>query len=709
MKNFGAKWLALAMVVGVGASMSLNGCGDGPTPSPIAGTNGGAGRGGTTGTAGTGGGSAGRGGTTGSAGRGGTGGSTAGTTGTAGGGAGGGAVGGMTGCAALVGFDTGLEGFAHNMYNTGATNIYLVGLDGGTPATLVHDTSMGSPTLGSMKSESPFSDYKQFIDLQKGYPTTGLQNWTGFKLHVRVRIASGLNQDPAFPAGIQPYASSFNTTASGDYHFNGTYTNVVAGNGWNDYVFDLAKPATDFDPSKIVNFGVLIQSGDGSATAAKPTAAVIYVDSFWLEGSCGGTGGTGGGTAGAGGATAGAGGGTAGATAGAGGGTAGATAGAGGGTAGATAGAGGGTAGATAGAGGGTAGATAGTGGGTAGATAGTGGGTAGATGTGGGTGGAALTTLFDFEAGVQTWATSSAGASVAASTEQHFDGVQSLKLTHGALDNANILATVNISSLWPGTVLTFHAFLPAGFDTTGAHYFQAITQSNNYKVFDSAGNGARTATAGAWNTWTYTVPNTFPGGLNQLGFQLGDGTGGATLPAGSVYLDAITATGGTQNCAVAVGTGAHTFEAALDANVYQKDGSDADTVATQSTDRANLGTGSWKVAFTALPAPASGAMTSRRVFINGPNIYCGQTATVHVYLPAGSDGLTFQAFAQYNNYAQFGAAGPATVTRDGWNTYAYTIPSDVGPGGIQRFGVQLIWAGTTAFTGNVYIDDVTW
>src|SRR6185503_17769008 len=106
------------------------------------------------------------------------------------------------------------------------------------------------------------------------------------------------------------------------------------------------------------------------------------------------------------------------------------------------------------------------------------------------------------------------AGASVATSTEQHFDGAQSLKITHGALDNANILATVNISSLWPGTVLTLHAYLPTGFDTSGAHYFQAITQSNNYKLFDTAGNGTRTATAGAWNTWTYTVPNTFPGGL---------------------------------------------------------------------------------------------------------------------------------------------------------------------------------------------------
>lgn len=81
----------------------------------------------------------------------------------------------------------------------------------------------------------------------------------------------------------------------------------------------------------------------------------------------------------------------------------------------------------------------------------------------------------------------------------------------------------------------------------------------------------------------------------------------------------------------------------------------------------------------------------------------------MHVYLPPGSDGLTFQVFTQYNNYAQFGATGPASVTRDAWNTYAYTVPSNVGPGGIQRLGIQFLWSGTAAFTGNVYIDDITW
>ena len=95
--------------------------------------------------------------------------------------------------------------------------------------------------------------------------------------------------------------------------------------------------------------------------------------------------------------------------------------------------------------------------------------------------------------------------------------------------------------------------------------------------------------------------------------------------------------------------------------------------------------------------------------FIAGPTIYCGQAATFHVYLPAASDGLGFQAFAQYNNYGKNSFVGPSTVTRGAFNTYAFTVPSDVGPGGIQQLGVQVQLDGTTAFTGNVYIDDITW
>jgi hypothetical protein len=73
------------------------------------------------------------------------------------------------------------------------------------------------------------------------------------------------------------------------------------------------------------------------------------------------------------------------------------------------------------------------------------------------------------------------------------------------------------------------------------------------------------------------------------------------------------------------------------------------------------------------------------------------------VFLPTGSDGLTFQVFAQYDNYAGFSGTGLiATVTRDGWNAASFTVPTTVGPGGIQRVGIEFIYTGTAPYTGDV-------
>jgi len=135
------------------------------------------------------------------------------------------------------------------------------------------------------------------------------------------------------------------------------------------------------------------------------------------------------------------------------------------------------------------------------------------------------------------------------------------------------------------------------------------------------------------------------------------------------------------------------------------------------------------KIAINGLPAGQY-----RQIFIAKPNIYCGQTLTMHVFMPTGSDGITYKAYVQYNNYGKTGTNGPTTVTTNAFNTTTLTIPSDVGPGGIQRIGVQIYnnraspdggadggtgdagdggtdaaTAPSTDFTGNVYLDAVTW
>lgn len=362
----------------------------------------------------------------------------------------------------------------------------------------------------------------------------------------------------------------------------------------------------------------------------------------------------------------------------------------------------------------------------------------------------ATSTVLYDFESGVQGWGWNGVtGATVSASTDQHVDGVQSLKGTLAAAPEAgtapnNVLMSAGQTTLWPGTVVTFHAFFPAGTPTDGTIYFQAFTQSNGYQKFDTAGNGTKAIMPGAFNTWTYTVPNTFPGGLQSLGFQMGDNMNGTVIAGKSIYLDNITASGGVQNCATGTGTGNHDFEPVDGASLsgYGLDDNPANNGVASislSTDQASTGTGSLKVALNGLPNTTAGGANVRNIYINNPNIFCGQTATFHVYMPTGSDGVVFQAYVQYNAYGKFVSMGPATITRGAFTTYALTIPADVGPGGIQRLGVQIINnratpdggtadgsadagadggdggadagapADTTSFTGNVYIDAITW
>ncbi|HEY7375615.1 MAG TPA: hypothetical protein VIF57_25890, partial [Polyangia bacterium] len=321
MKNFGAKCLAVAAVFGAAAGMSfLDGCGGGDGGGGTTGTAGSSGgKGGTS--AGTAGSTAGKGGATSTAGTGGstsTGGkggatSTAGTGGSGTAGTGGGSGGSGLPCPPLASFDTNdMQGFALNTFmgTTAGSSVNLAVREAGAKAVLSWDGGNGDPFAGALKVDAPFDDYNQFVDIQHGYGATALQNWSGNKkLHVRVKVTGG-NPSSTNPMGIQPY---INTGSS--YSYCSKYSNLVSGGGWNDYIFDLSTCAAPVDTSMVIAYGVSVQAGngldsDGGLNSMKPAAATIWVDSFWLEGSCG-TGGTGGGTGGTGGAG-GAGGGTAG-------------------------------------------------------------------------------------------------------------------------------------------------------------------------------------------------------------------------------------------------------------------------------------------------------------------------------------------------------------------------------------------------------------
>ncbi len=400
--------------------------------------------------------------------------------------------------------------------------------------------------------------------------------------------------------------------------------------------------------------------------------------------------------------------------------------------------AGGGTAGgAGAGTSGGSGGATGGTGAGTGGTGAGTGGASTGGTST-GGTGGSAVAgetgeggeaggdsgpqseVIYDFESGTQNWS-ADATVTLAQDTAQAFDGTHSLKVTVPALalsTNVSVKASVGtIVPVYGGSVVTFHLWVPAG--TGDGLYIQGYSQTQNYSYFDPAGaahngNGAITLVRGGWSTITYTLPPTYPGGLQELGIQIGVGATGTGFAGGDFYLDSISVTGGNTSCSGA-GTGTYDFETAGNVMGWVVDGSPAptDTAISQSTDQAVTGgTGSLKVAFTALPAAANATTpTQRNIYLASPNAFCGQTLTFNVWTPAaGSENLSFVAFAQTGWYAAFPQQAPTTITRGDWTQWTFTLPNPINPLGLQRIGVQFNYKDTTTpFTGNVYIDNVSW
>jgi len=186
-------------------------------------------------------------------------------------------------CPGLATFDTpDLEGFSFNPYGAAGN---LANPDAGPRARLSWNELEGSPSPGSLMLGVPFTDYGQYVDLQHPFGIAPPQNWTSYKLHVRVKVASGGAPSPQSPAGVQPYVA---TGVAGA--FCGTQIGVPGGNGWNDYVLDLAS-CVGIEPSAVISYGVRVWSGsgadgDGGVSAMRPTLALIYVDSFWLEGSC---------------------------------------------------------------------------------------------------------------------------------------------------------------------------------------------------------------------------------------------------------------------------------------------------------------------------------------------------------------------------------------------------------------------------------------
>ncbi len=338
-----------------------------------------------------------------------------------------------------------------------------------------------------------------------------------------------------------------------------------------------------------------------------------------------------------------------------------------------------------------------------------------------------ACTAAYSFDGSdTQGWSvpSSETDVTIAQSTTQVKDGTNSLQVTLPALTtyaDADAGATWQSKSisvtptaaadLYPGTVVKFNIYVPG---STTSLKVQVFSQFNDWNGQDYANPVA--LTAGSWTEVSYTIPNTLPGGIQQLGLQFAVQNGG-TFAGGPVYLDAVSACGGNTSCAGST-TGSINFDTASSTNGFAVGGSPVptDTTVAQSTaqDQGGGSGGSLLATLTSVPAATSSTIpTCRQIQLADQNnktvftMSCGQTVTFYVYT-ADITNLLVQPYSSQNNWA-FNAGTSPTLTASTWTKVTYQIPTTVNSLGLQAVGVQLCNTGTTAYSGTVYIDSVSW
>jgi hypothetical protein len=281
-------------------------------------------------------------------------------------------------------------------------------------------------------------------------------------------------------------------------------------------------------------------------------------------------------------------------------------------------------------------------------------------------------------------------------------------------------------ANLWPGATVSFQVRAPVASTLPTAY---VMTTSNYWQLTDQSADFA--LTPGAWRTINYTIPYTFPGGIQWLWLGLDVAENGSNGD-GKFYVDSVEVCGGVTNCA---GNGAGRFDfESTDTNPtlfsgldptdgWKLLGTDPDPIyvhssIAQTTTKhyGSTGTGSLQVSLT-LPSPSADPAASCRQISIAPDstsgttmdLYCGQTVTFHVYATS-IYGLSVQPFSQQNGWVM--NLGPSTTLAavNTWTTLTYTIPADINSLGLQSLGLQfsnLSLAGQ--YSGIVYVDAISW
>jgi hypothetical protein len=137
----------------------------------------------------------------------------------------------------------------------------------------------------------------------------------------------------------------------------------------------------------------------------------------------------------------------------------------------------------------------------------------------------------FNFETDPQGWAGGGGVISgVAASTAQHYAGNQSLAVNLNSPAAGSSSVSVGNVSVLPGMTITFHVWIPAGFNLSN---LQPYLQDNNW-AWTSSWYGS--FTPNAWNTLSLTVPANAIAPFHNLGIQFNTSAGWTN----TCYLDSV-------------------------------------------------------------------------------------------------------------------------------------------------------------------------
>ena len=148
-------------------------------------------------------------------------------------------------------------------------------VDGGIAPTLAFDSTVGSPSPGSLKVTVPYSGPNQYVDVQSLVFVVP-QDWSGHTLHVRLKVDEG----SSFRGFAQLYVDTGVSYVPAD-----SDVTVAPGSEWQDIAMDLSDPMTTdpsgrFNPKQVVLYGLQLNTGSAGAGA---TPATFHLDSFSLD------------------------------------------------------------------------------------------------------------------------------------------------------------------------------------------------------------------------------------------------------------------------------------------------------------------------------------------------------------------------------------------------------------------------------------------